>query len=139
MPSLRSSSMMAPDSAETWRSLRPEQMTKKSAIDVSSAVRSMTMSLPFLSDAISTIRCANSAASGGISTRSSSTFSSAAGSATTVQSAIDDQLLHVARHKVADGVAGRHPAPDLGAAHVEGGTRQQVDPGCIGSEPVLQA
>ena len=32
MPSSRSSSTMAPASAGTWRSLRPEAMTKKSAM-----------------------------------------------------------------------------------------------------------
>src|SRR5687767_1740973 len=139
IPPSRSSSTMAPESAATWRSLRPEMMTKKSAIEVSSAVRSMTMSLPFLSEAISTTRCASSAASAGMSTRSSTTVSSAAGSTTAVQPSIDDQLLHVSRHKVADGVPRRHPAPDVGAAHVERRPAEQVNPRSNGAEPILQS
>jgi membrane peptidoglycan carboxypeptidase len=30
-----------------------------------------------------------------------------------------DQVLHVARHKVADGEPSRHASPDLGAAHLQ--------------------
>src|ERR671925_438691 len=118
---------------------------------VSSAVRSMTMSLPFLSDAISTTRCASSAASASVRVvsavaritmtilRALTALPLEHSAASAVQAVVGDVAFHVPWHKVADGVPRRHPGAEDGAAEVEARTIQEVNTIRGWPEAILQA
>src|SRR5438874_787317 len=105
---------------------------------VTSAVRSSTMSVAFLSEATSTIRWASSAGSSrAFGTRSARCVLLASGSPA-IESLIEDQLLHRSRDKVADGATCCYPLTDLRCAHRQARTFQKMDAPGVLAEALIQ-
>src|SRR5437762_13730163 len=105
---------------------------------VTSAVRSSTISVAFLSEATSTIRWASSAGSSRAFGTGSARCVLLASGSPTIEALIQDQLLHRSRDKVADGATRRYPVADLGCADRQSRPLEQVDATRRCPEPLLE-
>src|SRR5436309_8431269 len=105
---------------------------------VTSAVRSSTISVAFLSEATSTIRWASSAGSSRAFGTGSARCVLLASGSPAIEALIEDQLLHRSRDKVADGATCCYPLTDLRRAHRQARTLQEMDAPGVLAEALIE-